>query len=421
MTQQTYPELPTYGVDVQSLGACGDGSTDDGPAIQEALDSGRELVTVPYGVYRIGRTLRVGSNTRLVVHPRARLLLADGAGADQDSFLLANAQPKRGDARIRVEGGIWDGNNAHNPRGPDSPGSYTGVLISFTNVSGLTLRSLTLRDPESYYVRLCELTDFAVEQIRFEAPHLRPNQDGIHLGGYCEDGVIRNLVGVGPGTTNDDLVALNADDANQRAQNLGKRCGPIRRVRIEDLSADSCHTFVRLLSITSPIEDVTIEGVRGGCRVSALNMDGCRGCRVPLFDPDDPQFADGVGQVARIALRDLHVHKSTGAHVSPLLDLRTNVSDFVVEGLRRNRDRDASPKSPTLHIGDMRPCRVVLEGLNHAQLQALRAVSVLHWETVERLAAVRDDGWYRGCFEVERDGALLVGDGGFGGLTVNSP
>jgi len=33
----------------------------------------------------------------------------------------------------------------------------------------------------------------ALEDICLEAPHLRPNQDGVHLGGYCEDGVIRTI------------------------------------------------------------------------------------------------------------------------------------------------------------------------------------------------------------------------------------
>ncbi len=60
------------------------------------------------------------------------------------------------------------------------------------------------------------------------------------------------------------MVALNADEALGRAQNLGLACGPIRRIRIEDVRAESCHTFVRLLSVRSVIEDVEIDGVFGG-------------------------------------------------------------------------------------------------------------------------------------------------------------
>ena len=45
------------GVSVKDFGASADGSQDDSPAIQAALDSGHDLVLIPYGVYQIGRTL----------------------------------------------------------------------------------------------------------------------------------------------------------------------------------------------------------------------------------------------------------------------------------------------------------------------------------------------------------------------------
>ena len=138
MTQPVSAAAPAYGVSVKDFGACADGSQDDSPAIQAALDSGHDLVVIPYGVYRIGRTLRIGSRTRLEAHPRAHLILADHAGVDADTFLLTNRNHDSGNQEIRVEGGIWDGNNPGNPRGPDAPGSYTGVLINFSNVDGLT-------------------------------------------------------------------------------------------------------------------------------------------------------------------------------------------------------------------------------------------------------------------------------------------
>ena len=99
--------------------------------------------------------------------------------------------PNAGDA-----GGVWDSNNPGNPRGDMfDPAGTTGTLLNFRGVKGLTLRNMTLRDPECYYIRLCEARDFRVEDILFDSPHLRPNQDGVHLAGYCERGVIRRLRG----------------------------------------------------------------------------------------------------------------------------------------------------------------------------------------------------------------------------------
>ena len=52
----------------------------------------------------------------LLMIPAAVLVAGDGCGVDSSSFLLANADPDRGDHDLVVEGGIWDGNNAANRR-----------------------------------------------------------------------------------------------------------------------------------------------------------------------------------------------------------------------------------------------------------------------------------------------------------------
>jgi len=412
---RTDTRLP-YGISVTDYGAIGDGVADDGPAIQSALDSGAPLVAIPRGVYQTGSGLGISSHTRLVVHPQARLFLADGAGSDSTVHLLTNRHHEEGDEDIHVEGGIWDGNNPGNPRGPDAPGSYTGVLMCFTNVRGLSLRSVTLRDPESYFVRLGQASDFEIGDVRFEAPHLRPNQDGIHVGGFCEDGYIHDLVGIGVGTPNDDVVTLTADDANGRAQNLGKLNGPIRRMRIRNLVADDCHTFVRLLSVDNPVEDAWIESVRGGCRVSAVNMDACRECRVPLFDPDEPG-PEGVGSIERVTLRDFDVYKSTAETPKPLLDFRTRVRDFTFSRFHRG-DRDAAPDVPTLRLAEFGPCSATLETSDPARLAHLEASSDVSVAIMSPMASAAGVPSVRAEFAVEPGGSFSFG-GSFELLELN--
>jgi polygalacturonase len=126
--------VDTYGIDVTAYGTKGDGLTDDAAALQRALDARQSRVVVPAGTYRIGQSLRIGSDTLLILHPRARIVLADGAGVDHGVHLITNKDPVAGNRNIHIEGGIWDGNNPSNPRGPDVPGSYTGVAINFINV-----------------------------------------------------------------------------------------------------------------------------------------------------------------------------------------------------------------------------------------------------------------------------------------------
>ncbi len=290
--------------------------------------------------------------------------MTDGAGVDFQSFLLTNQNHTEEDSNIYIEGGIWDGNNLNNLRGPDEAGSYTGALFNLINVMDLSIQNLTVRDAEAYFIRLGEVSNFLFANIRLESPNSRPNQDGVHLGGYCQDGMIRDLVGVGD-STNDDLVALNADDALQRAQNLDLKCGPICNIRVENLKADSCHSFVRLLSVYSPISNITFENIEGGCRCMALNLDGCRECRVKLFDPDDPKYQNGVGDISNVRIKNLKIHKSSSQDATLLINIRTNVRNFTIQDFCRDHHKDVKPAAPTLSFSDCRESRMTLDGEQH--------------------------------------------------------
>lgn len=327
-----------------------DGASDVSEALQRALDTHRE-VRIPAGVYKIGRTLRLPSGASISADAGSRLFLADGAAQDEHDYLITNADHRGGNEGISINGGIWDGNNAGNPRpGPSlTARGYTGALMHFENVSNLKLSDLEVRNAEAYYVRLTHARQFVIEGISFGADVIRPNNDGIHLGGFCEDGMIRRLRGLRPGVTGDDMVALNADDASERTEVFGMANGPIRRIAIEDVEAEDCHSFVRLLSVWSVIEDVTIRDVRGTCSVAAINADAARNCRVQVFDPTHPPYEDGVGMLRRIHASGFRVARSSPGH-TPLLRLETRMSDFRVEDFKRLRERDLSPGTPTLRL-----------------------------------------------------------------------
>lgn len=356
--------MDKYGLSVRSKGAIGNGETDDSAAIQAALDAAAPRVVVPAGTYRLRRGLRLNSHTHLWVHPRAQMIFADGAGRGPQDFLITNADHANGNQEITVEGGIWDGNNRGNPRGPDAPGSYSGVLANFSRVTNLTLRDMSFRDAESYFVRLGKVRQFLIEDIGFECRHLRPNQDGIHISGFCEDGVVRRITGHGSRTPNDDMVAILADDALHRAQNLGAFNGPVRRIRVEGLRASSCHSFLRLLSVDHPIEDIEATDIKGGCCCCAVNMDACRECRVKLFE--DCDRPGGVGQIDRVLIRDIEVFKATDTNRQPMIDFRTRANDVVIENFTRDSTRDVSPETPTLCIEKAGELEVTLEGLSEA-------------------------------------------------------
>jgi hypothetical protein len=335
--------------------AVGDGNANDHAAIQRALDQSRD-VYVPYGIYKIGGTLHVHSGTRLVAHPLARFVHADGCATRQDDFLLTNANcwnpttdSKELDRDIEVVGGIWDGNVGGNKRSGDHEYGWSGVMIHFAHITNLTVRDLVLRNSNAYYLRVGWAKNIVVERIQLQATRTSPNQDGIHLGGHCEDARIEEIVAHGLSTPDDDMVALNADDAIFRPECNGVPCGPIRRVRVRHLRADDCHSFVRLASVDHEISDVEIDDVVGGCQVCAVNVDALRYCRTPIFKDSDPGRENGVGSLRNVRLSRFTVHKSAPLGHA-LLRLESRMPSLVLRDFRRDRSRDVAPDTPTLRI-----------------------------------------------------------------------
>lgn len=334
-------------VSVTQFGTHGEGNEDAAPAIQAALDSGAATVNVPGGIYVLGSCLKIGSDTTLRLAPDAVMRLAPGAGPKHgaDGFLIRNADPEKGNSGITIEGGIWDGNSAENPRGPEfEPGSYGGVGLSFIKVRGLKVRDLTIRDTEAFALRAGEVADFAIENITLDYRVIRPNQDGIHIGGFSENGVIRNIRGVSKMTPNDDMVALNADDDITRHFNRGMKRGWIRHVLVENISAPDAYTFVRMLSNTAELGDITIRHIEGGCRYYALNLNRWR-------------FPKGVGNIHDVFVDDVRVNKVSGNDL-PLIPVALNVKNMVI---RRFVRTDREEKAPTILIDPFTDAQIDLD------------------------------------------------------------
>jgi len=357
-------------VNVKQCGAIGDGVTDDTAAIQGALNGGHRTVAIPAGTLKISGTLKLDSGTTFHADPHAIIRLADHAGNDVGLFLLANRDFNAGNTDITVDGGIWDGNKEHNARGrPEQIPCYTGVALNFINVRHLALRNLTVRNPNMYAIRACHLENFAIGNIGFDFSVTRPNQDGVHLDGFCQRGVIRNLRALSPHATNDDMVALNADDgaAKDYVIQQGMVPGPIRDITVEHLPTDSVFTFVRLLSHRELIENITVSDVAGGCRYYAINMD--RWC-----------FPEGGGNIRNVTLRDFTIRKmpddfsrQVAADQHPLIHIQTAVRGLRIENFRRSTTDDVP--APKLVLDNGRQNQLLLEGLTPTQETGLRRLS----------------------------------------------
>lgn len=340
----------TFGISITDFNVPNHGDADASAGIQRALDSGAPHIYIPYGHYRIDKGLKIGSATRLVVHPQATLFFGDGAGRCVSDFLISNRNPEQGDQDIVISGGIWDGNNRNNPRGQEGDrNAYTGTLINMKHVKGFRLEHAVLKDSTAYFTRFTRLQDFHIAHIRFQMTHVTRNQDGIHCCGHCENGHIHDIKAFGRYTTGDDLVALNADDGLLRSELLGAESGPIRNLRISDIFAEDCHSLIRMASVWSEIANIHVRNVYGGCRHYALNADALRYCRVPLFKSDDPAYAQGVGLLRDIHIEDVEVF-STSGYADALFCLESRMDRFAMHNVRRSSAQDAGPKAPLLEM-----------------------------------------------------------------------
>lgn len=337
---------------IRNLGAGGDGIADDSAAIQAVLDGGRKEVFIPAGVYRIAQTLKVDSFTKIVADPGARLFHCGETPHGAEDFLLTNRDHVFGNAEIHISGGTWDGNKTGrtNFKDPDlfNLKAFTGTVLNFRNVRDLKLCDLIVANSVVYFVRMCMLDGFEIRNIGFQSAVIENNQDGLHFNGWVRNGVVENIRALTKGQPNDDLIALNADDSMARLENTGMTCGPIENIVFRNLYAEDCHTAVRLLSYVSPIRNLRFENVVAGCRCFAINMDGARYCRTPLFRDED--FPQGVGRIENIEFHGLKVWWSTPGERKALIDGESRVENFVIRGFERDATRDQAPEVPTLWV-----------------------------------------------------------------------
>lgn len=386
------------GINVRDYGAVGDGQHDDFNAIQRAIRAGADYVTIPAGKYLLGDTLRLPSHTRLYLNANAEMIMGNGVGKTIDHFLVTNDHDA---SDILIDGGIWNGNNCGNPRVDyRNRMLYHGVTVGFRHMEHLILRNMTLRDSEGFHMRLNFVRHFLVENITFDDIHIRPNQDGVHIAGGCEDGVIKNIRGCGASAPNDDMVAIVSDvPAEYNDMDMGdmrgQEHGDIRRIRVEHLRAQNTFSFLRILSCNHKVEDIEISDVKGGCYYLAVQMQV-----EPLGRIYTGRSVLGTGHIANITLRDFHVWRNirvcndffgSNFPVEPFFHLEQNVRNLRVERFYRDMNKDAFPKSALVVIDNTHKVHLRWMGKHPEDLTRYDPLSgIVRHELFTELAASAD-------------------------------
>ncbi|MFE9340877.1 right-handed parallel beta-helix repeat-containing protein [Streptomyces sp. NPDC007063] len=140
-------ELPV--IDGRAYGVTGDGTTDDAPAIQAALNAARDAgggwVILPEGIYRCATLpLRIYRGTRLTA-PQGGTYRRAATG----TFLLNGDADQAfggydGHGDLIIEGGVWDMRATDAPTDPD-------MCISIGHARNVVIRDLEIRDVGGYH------------------------------------------------------------------------------------------------------------------------------------------------------------------------------------------------------------------------------------------------------------------------------
>lgn len=312
-----------------------DGLSDASEFLQSLLDSENREIHIPQGCYLIKNTLKVHSDTKITASPNARFVLDGSVKRHRGDYLLTNADTEKGNQNIEIFGGVWDGNNKGEGNAkPDifDKNGYSGTVLNFCNVKNLKLYNFVVANSVTYNVRMAKIDGFEIENISFLSDAFGQNQDGLHFNGYCKNGRVKNIRALSKGQTNDDLIALNADDSMERVENFGMVRGPIENITFENLFAEDCHTVIRILSVDAPIRNISIKNVYGGYRCYAINGDGARYCRTPLFKENDrPQ---GVGLIENVHIENMCVYPTKAENENPAIAIESLADNFTLKNFR---------------------------------------------------------------------------------------
>lgn len=326
-------------------------------AFEKAFAAGVLDLYLPRGMYRLDHTVLLPSHAHVLADAEA--IIFANPGGFRDYCMFRNADAENGNEDISLSGGVWDGRCDVNVRESYKDNDFVGLMFTFNNVKNLSMTNMRLRDGICYYIRLGEVRDFLLDNIRFEGTRTPGCQDGIHVGGGSENGRIRNIWAE-PGSLGDDLVAFNADDVFWYAHNWGMKALPIRHMTVENVQAEHCFTGVRLLSVEQEISDIHFRNLRIGYRMHGINLDAARHCADPI--PELKNYPNGVGNMWDITFENVELWYAGTGKGRECITFETNPKSMTFTNLSCPRVLEKNGVHPLFRFGFMGKTELNMDG-----------------------------------------------------------
>lgn len=346
----------------------------DGKIVSDALSRALKTyseIYIPAGKYYIDRSLIVPSDTKIYADEHAEIILIKGV----KTLLLRNENVIDGsdnaisedapcDKNIAICGGVWGEENkerlGYGASGRfDENDTFHGVstCFLFSGVRGLTLKNLTFRSTAGFACQIGRVSDFAIENIRFENCFA----DGLHVNGGVKNGVIKNL----SGHTEDDLIALNAYDWDNSSINFGA----IENLEVDGVHSESginAHKSFRIQPGVYPYQS----GEKEDCYIKNLtvkNVSGVTTFKMYLQTSaytDFPEKEIGVGRIENAVFENISADTVSPVDKQPnylngnpvtgnfaTFEIGSNVKNLRLINVNAKLNREKYPNSYFMTVG----------------------------------------------------------------------
>jgi hypothetical protein len=259
--------------DVLSFGAVGDGVTNDGRAIQRAIDAcaaaGGGTVFVPAGKTYLSGTVRLASFVDLHVEGGAWIIASDRRRDYPNDALRCLIEAYDASGIALTGTGVIDG-RAKRFMTAELPHIYRGNdwrprLVGFVGCRGVTVRDITLADAANWALHPAGCEDVVISGVRILNDLKVPNCDGI------DPDRCRNV------RISDCLIQAGDDCICLKTSGEFPQYGPCENVTVRGCTLVSTSAAVKIGSGTvADLRDIVFDG----CVIRASN----RGLGIQLRD-----------------------------------------------------------------------------------------------------------------------------------------
>jgi polygalacturonase len=390
---------------VRDYGARADGKTNDGPAIQAAVDAcvkaGGGTVVLPPGDYASG-VIRLASGVTLKVEKGATLLASTRKEDYDSNRRLLVADDADG---VAVEGeGVIDGQATADFGGrwgaAEKADFRTGILL-FTGCRNVAIRGVTIRNSDSWTLHLKRCDSVVIEDVTIRNNYRRLNSDGIDPN-MCRNVRIRrcNIV------AGDDCIVLKATEAHPcedvvvtdcvlesaaSALKLGTEShGDFRDVRFERCIIRNSFTGIGFyVKDGATMERVTFKDIRmETCPATVRTV-------TPIFMDIERRNADSkVGRIRDVTFENIEIRSGSGILIQGMPE--SLIENLTLRNVRFNVTAPDDYAKRSKPVGGRRTTRDERDTL-FARLPTYAAIAYVRGLTLENVIVAASDEAARGA------------------------